>query len=274
MRSRPLRASRNKSRPLDNVAVTLTEQHFDRASECRAEIFPAAARTSAGTWRTRPSSRCDFVWRSCRHEVSTDMSLIFAACHEPPKTQGLFIYVIIPVLAAALTLPRCTGFFFSNTCKKDPKNPIKCLIAVPIIRFDVCARPRWKVDCLKLTGHSASDLRCLSSPAIPRTGASLAVAPRVIDGPSPTHLFRSRHSGRLFLPQPTCASAREQRHACRCSVTEHESSSGLIHSYAPLALPRVDIPRCAPAAGSLDRSLGRSRCRAASRPELALAGVF
>lgn len=42
--SRERHAAGEESKPLNNVAVTLTEQHFDRASERGAEIFPVVRR--------------------------------------------------------------------------------------------------------------------------------------------------------------------------------------------------------------------------------------
>lgn len=131
-----------QSKPLDNVAVTLTEQHFDRASESRAEIFPVAAYTSIGTWRTmareaatRHSSCCDFGSRAAvRCTLICPRYLLRVMSPEDQRS----VYICDNTL-----IGWCVDSAVPHTtCKKDKKKQ-----RLQIIRFDLCALPRWKVDC-------------------------------------------------------------------------------------------------------------------------------
>lgn len=229
LRGCSLRASRNQSKPLDNVAVTLTEQHFDRASECRAEIFPVASHTSIGTWRTlareaatRQSSRCDFGSRAAvRCTLICPRYLLRVMSPGDQRS----VYICDNTLIGW----RVDSAVPHTTWKKDKKNK-DCELSGLIFahcRVGKLTAHRLQIDTTFCEWPPRSVI-CWH----PRTGVSLPVTPSVIDGRSPSHLFLTCHSGHLFLPQPTCASAREQQHACCCSVTEHE----LTVEFRPLTL--------------------------------------
>lgn len=254
LRGCSLRALRNQSKPLDNVAVTLMEQHFDRASESRAEIFPVAAYTSIGTWRTmareaatRHSSCCDFGSRAAvRCTLICPRYLLRVMSPEDQRS----VYICDNTL-----IGWCVDSAVPHTtCKKDKKNK-DCELSSLIFahcRVGKLTAHRLQIDTTFCEWPPRSVI-CWH----PRTGVSLPVTPSVIDGRSPSHLFLTCHSGHLFLPRPTCASApgAATRVLLQCHGTRVDRripSPHLSRLCARFCLPRVYIPRSVPAAGSSD----------------------
>lgn len=123
-----LEPSRNKSKSLDNVAVTLTEQQFDRASESSAEIFPVAL---IQTLRLGEHRR-EKPRRGSHHAVTLFGSVAAVRCTlicpryllpvmSPENQRSVYICdnTLIGWRVVSSSCP--THFFFLDTRKNDKK---------------------------------------------------------------------------------------------------------------------------------------------------------
>lgn len=262
LRGCSLRALRNQSKPLDNVAVTLTEQHFDRASESRAEIFPVAAYTSIGTWRTmareaatRHSSCCDFGSRAAvRCTLICPRYLLRVMSPEDQRS----VYICDNTL-----IGWCVDSAVPHTtCKKDKKNK-----AVWSLR--TAALESWLLIAFKLTQHSVNDLRGLSSAGIQgQVWASLSLPLWLMVDLHPT-CFWPVTAATSFYHGQLAQVPREQQHACCCNVTEHE----LIAEFRPLTLASCTLGLVCQGFTFLAQSLQQGVLTLAPRAKWVLAWV-